>query len=158
MAPPSHSIFNDENRGLGSCAGHIHYLKTPSPPSLPVHHKHTYNSPLQVPKGPQLKIQRACREAGLASYDDPPAVRTASAGSTAGSTSQGTLSSNGGKDAKGSKTASASTGAPVKDESNECYICFERPIEVRGERADLLPLFKEGTAEAGMGFSLCIMT
>lgn len=83
-----------------------------------------------MPKGPQLKIQRACREAGLASHDDKPA-RPSSALSRSESTGFGTLSNDGeGGGAKALKVAGAA-GAPVEDDSSDCHICFERPIEVR---------------------------
>lgn len=67
----------------------------------------------QVPKGPQLKIQRACREAGLESQDKTAHAPAAFSGSGSGS------------------AAGFPTNSAVEDDSSDCNICFERKIEVK---------------------------
>lgn len=67
---------------------------------------------ISVPKGPQLKIQRACREAGLESQDKTAHAPAAFSGSGSGS------------------AAGFPTNSAVEDDSSDCNICFERKIEV----------------------------
>lgn len=74
---------------------------------------------LQVPKGPQLKIQNACRKAGLVSQGDE-TVRAPAA-------FYGPSSGNG---SAAGVAGSCSDG--VYDPS-ECKICFDKEIEVSKE-------------------------
>lgn len=74
----------------------------------------------KVPKGPQLKILRACREAGLGHPDD--ATPAAVAGSKAKNKKLAAASaSNGRGDEKENTTG----------EKNKCQICHEEEVRVR---------------------------
>lgn len=68
---------------------------------------------LQVPKGPQLKIQRACREAGLGL----PETCTPAAAAAAAKPAAAVTANNDGDD--------------DEDEKDVCMICLDADVEVR---------------------------